>query len=72
MNKIKEAQENFLKAVLEFYKNNPNRYFSSRDITKKFDLIIGHNFLFVHNTLQELMERKLLEGGKGKGFKYSG
>ena len=71
MNKIKEAQENFLNAILGFYKNNPNQYFTSQDITKKFGLITGKSFWFIHYVLQELRRRKLLEGGEGKGFKYN-
>ena len=71
MNKIKEAQENFLKVILDFYKSNPNQYFTSKDITEKFDLYSSHKYWFIHGVLKFLNERGELEKSKNrKGFRY--
>ena len=69
-NKIQQTQESFLKAILDFYKDNPNEYFTAKDITEKFDLISGHNNWFVHYALKELQSRGKLAQKKRSGFKY--
>ena len=67
--RAKKAQEELLKAVLEFFKNNPNRYFGSKKVTDRLNLIEGHNYYFVHGLLDELKKRKQLEQKKHSGFK---
>ena len=69
-NKILEAQENFLKIILDFYKSNPNKYFTSKDITEKFDLVSLHHYWFIHGALKVLQNREKLEQKKGSGFRY--
>ena len=67
--KAKEAQEKLLQAVLEFFKKNPDRYFGSKKVTDRINLIEGHNYYFVHGLLDELKKRQKLEQKKYSGFK---
>ena len=68
--KIQSAQECLLDAVLEFLKNNPNKFFGAKKISDKLGLIEGHNFYFTHGLLTELKKRGKVEQSHGRGFKY--
>ena len=71
MNRIKEAQDIFLNEILDFFKRNPDKNFTSGYITKKFDLEVGYQGYFIYNTLYVLVQRNELEKLEhGKGFKY--
>ncbi|MCZ0931788.1 MAG: hypothetical protein OXJ52_01370 [Oligoflexia bacterium] len=70
--KAKKAQDDLLDAVLDFFKLNPNQYFTASMIGKKLDLLTGHNNFFPHGLLIELMRMDKLEKdntGQEKGFK---
>ena len=77
MNRIQKAQENFLKIISDFYKDNPNQYFTSGNITKEFELESGLNnqgkpdYWFIFCVLKILEKRgQIKKGPHGKGFKY--
>ena len=68
--KAKRAQKDLLDAVLEFFKNNPNKYFGAKKVSDRIGLMEGHQFYFAHALLDELRKMKKLEQRKGSGFKY--
>ena len=68
--KIKDAQEFLLNAVLEFLKNHPNTFFGAKKISDRLGLIEGHNFWFAHGLLTELKNRGKVEQRYRRGFKY--
>ena len=71
MNRIQEAQENFLKAILDFFKNNPDEYFTATDLRKKLNLESGSKDWFIYGPLGVLKNRGELEQYKGKGFRIN-
>ena len=68
--KAERAQKELLDAVLEFFKNNPNKYFGAKKVSDRIGLMKGHQFYFAHALLDELRKMKKLEQKKGSGFKY--
>ena len=52
--------------VLEFFRMNPDQWFTSSEISEKFNLISGNNGSFSKGILLKLKdERKLEESEKG-------
>ena len=70
--KAKKAQEELLQAVLEFFKKNPDQFFTASIVRQKLNLLKGHNHFFPHGLLIELMKMDKLEKDETsdqKGFR---
>ena len=69
--RAKKAQQELLDVVLEFYKQNPESYFTAGDIIRELGVIPGKDQWFAHAHLTILVEiGKLEKGPPRKGFKY--
>lgn len=68
--KAKRVQRELLDSVLEFFRNNPNKYFGVKKVSDRIGLMEGHQFYFTHGLLTELKKEGKLEQSYGRGFKY--
>ena len=69
--KVQKAQKDLFEAILDFFRANPDSYYTAKDISEKLDLMPGHNNWFSHAFLRELKEQVKLEQSQNrKGFKY--